>query len=65
MRPARWMGKSCVGKGPQPVSHKLPAWTSNSNRSEIELPNMQHCVRRSELELRGPTNSLKMNPRAS
>eukprot|EP00969_Alexandrium_andersonii_P016001 700232-Alexandrium_andersonii.AAC.1 len=43
----------------------LPALTPNSTRSELELPQMHHCLRCSELELRGPRNGLELDPRSS
>eukprot|EP00969_Alexandrium_andersonii_P092074 4064512-Alexandrium_andersonii.AAC.1 len=43
----------------------MPALTLNSKRSEVELPNMQNCCKRSELELRGPRIGLKIGPRSS
>eukprot|EP00969_Alexandrium_andersonii_P114621 5067373-Alexandrium_andersonii.AAC.1 len=32
----------------------LPAATPNSKRSEMDLPNMHNCFRRSQLELHRP-----------
>eukprot|EP00969_Alexandrium_andersonii_P037228 1631179-Alexandrium_andersonii.AAC.1 len=34
-------------------------------RSELELPNIQNCFTRSELELRGLRSDLKIDPRSS
>eukprot|EP00969_Alexandrium_andersonii_P002437 105922-Alexandrium_andersonii.AAC.1 len=36
-----------------------PFANASSKRSELELPNMSNCFRRSELELRGPRNGHK------
>eukprot|EP00969_Alexandrium_andersonii_P132479 5857558-Alexandrium_andersonii.AAC.1 len=37
----------------------------NPPHPAIGLANMQNCSRRSELELRGPRNGFKTNPRSS
>eukprot|EP00969_Alexandrium_andersonii_P304526 13461346-Alexandrium_andersonii.AAC.1 len=42
----------------------LPALTPHSKRSEPELPKMQACFRRSELELRDPGTTSKLIPEA-
>eukprot|EP00969_Alexandrium_andersonii_P369661 15475638-Alexandrium_andersonii.AAC.1 len=43
----------------------LPALTPNINLSELEQSNMHTCFSRSELELRGPRNDLRIDHRSS
>eukprot|EP00969_Alexandrium_andersonii_P303468 13415767-Alexandrium_andersonii.AAC.1 len=43
----------------------LPAFTPNSTRSELELPTMQNCFGRLELEPSGPRSGVKVDPRSS
>eukprot|EP00969_Alexandrium_andersonii_P157207 6948773-Alexandrium_andersonii.AAC.1 len=47
-------------------AHSAAPWIGhngpNSKRSELEMPDMRNCVRRSELELRGPKNSFNIDP---
>eukprot|EP00969_Alexandrium_andersonii_P039604 1734925-Alexandrium_andersonii.AAC.1 len=48
---------ACV---PARLCFDLPWHTLNSKRSEREVPNVQNCFRRAELELRGPRNGARV-----